>query len=327
MDSAWERALGNFIGYLPDGLAHWVVALELPAHTKIAQLLIPRLGSTEVFVLGESPPAAVAKAGHEYLARHDVGFLEFAVNDGGHQHTEVEYANALMSFAQWPRSRIKLCFDVWDTNFPILFAESAHALKERCHAIRTRLDTTDVLSYNVERDRSRLTLDCGGSKWVEYNGIEEFDYLLPSGEVACLPTSVTGTADLDGWIIGTVPFGLKYGRIHRGDLRITFTKRVITRISGRNTELCADLNMALERVPGLRSVAEVGIGQSRAVARAVHLHEAAYQWHERHLGLHLGLGAELAETFDANERSTGHHLDLVFATGTLVDETGVLLAW
>jgi hypothetical protein len=327
VDSAWARALENFAGYLPRGVTHWVVALELPAHTKIAESLIPRLGSAEVFVLDESPPATIAAAGTDHLARDDVGFLEFAVNDGRARTAEIEYSRALMSFARWPCSRVKLCFDVWDDNFPTLFAEPPLAVKGRCRSIRMRLETAGRLSYREDPHSSGLALDCAESRWVEYSGTEEYDYLLPSGEVACLPRSVAGVVDFDGWIIGTVPFGLKYGRIRKGDLRIEFADGQISRVSGRSARLCADLDLVLGNVPGLRAVAEVGIGQSRAVTRAVRLHEAAYQWHERHFGLHLGLGAELAETLDSGERATGHHLDLVFATGTLTGETGELLTW
>jgi hypothetical protein len=43
-----------------------------------------------------------------------------------------------------------------------------------------------------------------------------------------------------------------------------------------------------------------------------------YRWHERHFGLHLGLGAELPEFLAAGaRRTTGHHLDLVLRRGLL----------
>ena len=77
----------------------------------------------------------------------------------------------------------------------------------------------------------------------------------------------------------------------------------------------------------LRSLSEVGIGQSRAVSRAARLCPAGLLWHERHRGLHLGLGAELPETFDPKLRTTGHHLDVVLATGSLRRGTHLMMRW
>ena len=48
-------------------------------------------------------------------------------------------------------------------------------------------------------------------------------------------------------------------------------------------------------------------------------------WHERHFGVHLGLGAGLHEP---QGRVTQHHLDLALATGTLAGQTGrALVRW
>ena len=76
---------------------------------------------------------------------------------------------------------------------------------------------------------------------------------------------------------------------------------------------------------GLRRVAELGIGQSKAVARAAHKEQVGCLWHERHFGVHLGLGAGLHE---APGRVTQHHLDIVLANGALAGESGrTILAW
>ena len=93
----------------------------------------------------------------------------------------------------------------------------------------------------------------------------------------------------------------------------------VVKVSGERSDLCRDFEMAMELVPGLDHVGEVGLGQSVAVRAARDIHERGCIWREKQLGVHLGLGAELAEAFDAADRITGHHVDLVLATGSLVD--------
>ena len=84
--------------------------------------------------------------------------------------------------------------------------------------------------------------------------------------------------------------------------------------------------MTLERIPGLRYIAEIGVGQSKAVSRAAKKQTGACLWHERHFGLHLGLGATLSD--EPGKRRTPHHLDLVLRSGCVADQRGrVILHW
>lgn len=324
----WDHAVEQFTKYLPSEITHWIVALELPAHQEILRRLVPRLGSTEVFVLGESPPDAIRDVGTRHLKSPDVGFIEFAVHDGRADHGGIDYGSALMTFARWPSIRLRLCFDVWDETFPVLFAERPDDVKDRCHRTRTAVEGNGPITYRPAFDTSSgLILDCTGSEWVEYSGLEDYDYMLPSGEVACLPKAVDGVLEVDGWIIGTLPFGLKYGRISPGELVIEFKEGTVAGITGSSTSLREDFATVIGAISGLRTVAEVGLGQSYAASEAVKLCEPAYQWHERHYGLHLGLGAELPETLDPDHRRTNHHVDIVLATGTLSVDGKELLRW
>ena len=314
----WDRAIDNFTQYLPPGITRWLVALELPVHRTMRRRLLPKLGSTQLFVLGQTSPALVQKAGLALRTDPSVGFLEFAVHDGRADHQGVDYQTALMTYARWPTSRLRICFDVWDDTFPVLFSETPADVKLRCQRTRYTVASAEMLTYRSRPESAaELMIDCANSRWVEYSGLEDYDYMLPSGEVACRPRSVDGVLDLDGWLIGTLPFGLKYGRIRPGELQLTFNNGRLDEVEGARRELVADLRAVITAVPALRTVIETGLGQSMAVPAAVPLCQPGYQWHERHYGLHLGLGAELPETLGRKRRPTNHHLDIVLASGRL----------
>lgn len=59
---------------------------------------------------------------------------------------------------------------------------------------------------------------------------------------------------------------LDHLRWNSGSVRLSVTDRRGSANNGTNTALCSDLETALERVPGLRVVGELGLGQSVAVA-------------------------------------------------------------
>jgi hypothetical protein len=326
--SNWDCAIDHFLEYLPDKVSSWIVLLELPAHQQIAKSLIPRLELSELFVLGETDPIRVLEAGREHALIEDCGVIEFIIKDGTSRYRGQDYHDALLEFSYWPCHRVKLCLDIWDDNFSLLFAEAPHVLEKRCYAMSERLMVESLLECeNEDAARTPMLLDCTGAAWTTYSGFEEFDYILPTGEIACLPQSVNGVIALQGWIVGTIPFGLKYGRIHHGDLILHFKDRQVFKVTGNHRRLCADFETALLKLPGLRYVAEVGVGQSLAVTQAVRYQTTGCLWHERYFGVHLGLGAELSETFDTDQRITSHHLDLVLATGRLRGQCGILMEW
>lgn len=322
----WERSVDRFIEYLPKSVDRWVIWAE-PVHEKIVRSLDSRLRISHRFILGEANPADVAACAREYRDRDDVGLVSFTVRDARAQQRHDGYAEALQHFTFWPPSRVRLCLDVWDANFAALFAEDPRALADRCGRMYEALRPEPRLHYERIPGGPRLDFDCTGSEWTSYDGIEErSDYILPIGEVASLPDSVDGVLDIDGWLIGTIPFGLKYGRITPGDLVIHFEGGRISRVTGANTALCDDLRAALDAVPGLNLVGELGIGQSLAATQAARTHRVGCRWHERSFGVHIGLGAELPEAADPEHRSTTHHLDIVLAAGRLTG-TVPLLEW
>ena len=106
---------------------------------------------------------------------------------------------------------MKLCFDVTDNNFCDLFSESPEEVTDRCSRLRGQVAESDTLIYyNGDEAADALTISCAGREWVAYSGFgETFDYILPSGEVACLPESVDGNTASRRRIVGTIPFGVK----------------------------------------------------------------------------------------------------------------------
>jgi hypothetical protein len=321
--TGWDRAVDNFVQYLPDKVRHWLVALTPGPHDKVAGAVLPRLGSSEVVVLAELGPRGIRDLVGDNVQRPDVGFLEFTV--GTAQQWSLDHLRAMAGFDRWPRERMRRCVDVWDANFAVLFAEDPVELADRCRSAWLEVSAHPQLGYG--NPEPALRLDCAGVSWTAYTGFEEHDHILPSGKVSCRPRSVDGELDLDGWLVGTIPFGLKYGRIRPGELILGFAAGRVTHITGSRTELIRDLENTLHRVPGLQSVGELGIGQSRAVVEAAALHLMGCQWHDRHVGIHLGLGAELPESDGFGRGATAHHLDVVLATGSLSGGPYVLEHW
>jgi hypothetical protein len=328
--SDWERSLSYFLTYLPASLKHWIVVYEGSFNREIVSRLKSRLKSAEFYDLEQEAGTYIHSVGSSYQKDEGAGFLEFVIRypasvyDGSSPGAE-----GLDIFALWPQDRIKLCFDVTDNNFPHLFREQPAELAERCRRLRDRVAQYNGLVYGHGNGES-LRIACADSEWVLYTGFEHnSDYVLPSGEVACVPRSVDGRLPVEGWLIGTIPFGVKYGRIGKGELELQVEDRKITNITGSNTKLCGDLEGAMSAAPRLQRVSEAGIGQSLAVRDVAANHKLGYSWHERHFGLHIGLGAELPVEDQSNiSKVGGHHLDLVLCTGRLAGDDGAeILRW
>jgi hypothetical protein len=322
---AWDQATGHFCQVLPPGVSQWIIVAEAGTHDRICASLRERISVVDTVILGDAQPGHLLSLAERHAPDDAVGYLDFAfagadVRFGG------QYLAGLSRLGSWPANRCRLCVDVWDGAFAELFAEQPAVLHRRCADMAARLRDASRLAYTAPG--SQLEFDCSGAEWVIYSGAEDYDYTLPTGEVACLPDAVDGRADIDGWIVGTIPFGVKYGHIQPGDLALSFLGGQIAAVHGNRPELCADIEAVLEAEPGLRSVGELGVGQSLAVRAARDLHPRGCLWHEKNFGLHIGLGAELAETGDIDGRVTGHHIDIVFAAGALSGEREpALLTW
>lgn len=324
-EAAWRAAVANFLSYLPDGVRRWVVMFEPPFHARAVGEVVARVEVEALFAAGHADPGDVLRTAEATAARDDVGYLEFVVTDGRFDHAGVDYREAVRPFASWPNHRVRLCFDVWDDVFPVLFGERRDDLVCRCAEMAARVDGAGPFAYEGP-GTGGLVWSAGG--WVRCDGATDADYLLPVGEVACRPSTIDGELDVDGWVIGSIPFGLKYGRVRRGDLRLRFEAGEVAAVGGGRAGLCRDVDLVLERVPQLRLVSEVGIGQSLAATEASAVVPAGMQWHERRVGLHVGLGAELPDTVEERTNLTTHHLDLVLAAGTVRTGSGdVVLDW
>jgi leucyl aminopeptidase (aminopeptidase T) len=220
---------------------------------------------------------------------------------------------------------MKVCFDVWDGNFAALFAESPEAVRERCEILVQKLRPLPSVNV-VAPGATDLDFALGPADWVVYSGFEPFDYMLPSGEVACRPRDASGVLDIDGWIVGSLPFGQKYGRIRAGAAILKIKDGAVVDLLGNDSRLCADLEHVFSSF-SLTTIGELGVGQSIAVAELADEVTVGYQWHERHRGVHVGLGAELPETLSAEDRVTDYHLDIVLSSGLLRSGATTIESW
>lgn len=319
----WASAIRNLVDCLPAGIARWVLVCDRGYQLALARSLQGELPVAESILLGSDPLGRVRSIAERYRDDPETGLLELLCFDGEPLRWGRNYQNAMMPFAEWPSERVRLCFDVTDHNFRELFSEAPRRVQARGQRLRRRLRGQPRLS--LAAGKSRATLRCKTDGWELHSGLERDDYILPSGELECVPESVDGTVEVNGWIVGTILFGVKYGRIGPAQLALKFRRGEVVEITGSHRPLCNELETALTTLPGLRRVAELGIGQSKAVARAARQEPVGCLWHERHFGVHLGLGASLHE---APGRETQHHLDVVLATGSLTGEAGrAILSW
>jgi len=319
--TSWATAIRNFTDCLPSGVARWVLVCDRGYQLALARSLSARLPIAESILLGSDVPQRVRSIAAGYRDDPAAGLLEFLCFDGERLRWGRDYRPAMRPFAEWPPERVRLCFDVTDANFRDLFSEAPRLVRTRGRTLRRRLAGEEQLAMTA--GKTRVTLRAGG--WEVHSGLEPDDYILPSGEIECVPQSVDGNVEVNGWIVGTILFGMKYGRIGPAQLELRFRGGEVVAVAGKNRRLCKELDTAFTLLPGLRRVAELGIGQSKAVSRAAHKEQVGCLWHERHHGVHLGLGASLHEP---PGRVTQHHLDIVLATGSLSSAAGrSILRW
>lgn len=322
-------AFDNLCAYLTPAIEHWGIVYDGAYHQAIAAGLRDRIARATLIDLRDGPGALVAFA-REHIADDRVGALEFLVNQPTFAPGYPEELEAAIGeLDNWGTHKLKLCFEVYDGNFDALFAEPPHDLRARCLEMHARISTQDRFSYSAPAGHAgKLDIECRDALWITQSGFEPYDYILPTGEVATCPSSLDGSVGFSGWIIGTIPFGAKYGFVAPGELELRFAGGEIVAIGGGHARLCADLDAALAKFPTLRRVSETAVGLSRAVAHAATTHVAGHFWHERHRGFHIGLGARLPQTPHPDLLPTGPHLDLVFHRGALHAPDGSeLLAW
>jgi hypothetical protein len=322
-------AFDNYCAYLPPTIGHWGLLYDGRVHQAIVRGLVAQRGDLTLLDVHRHPEAVGAFA-REHCDDPQIGTMAFMANQPafGLSYSQA-HNDALDGFSQWPPSKMRVCFEVWDGNFESLFAECADAVQARCLDMLARIRLQQRFSYAATADApDGLHIECRGVTWITETGFEDHDYILPTGEVVTCPSSLDGSATLHGWLIGTLPFGSKYGPLSPGELVVRFARSRITEVSGSNLALCSDFEHALAAFPPLQHVSESAVGMSRCVAATAPAHTAGHLWHERHLGFHIGLGARLLQTPHPDVPTFGHHLDLVFRRGQLRAEDGSeLLTW
>ena len=322
-------AFDNYCAYLPPTIEHWGIVFDGAFHQAIVRGLLARLGDATLLDL-RAGPQAVREFAREHIHDDRVGALEFLLNQPAFDLGYSPALNAAIGeFDRWRTRKLKLAFEVWDGNFESLFSEQSHDLRARCVDMHARISAQKQLSCSAAGgDSDRLDIQCHDVVWITQTGFESYDYILPTGEVATCPNSLEGTVSLGGWLIGTLPFGAKYGRVPPGGIVLRFVQGQIAGVTGTHHELCRDFEAVLARFPTLRHASEVGVGMSHAVASAARAHAAGHLWHERHVGCHIGLGARIPQTPHPELLPTGPHLDLVLEHGALHAADGSpLLAW
>jgi hypothetical protein len=320
-DDSWDAALANFRAFLPPSVRHWVLVFERAYHRRLAAELCRALDVVALFDLDRASPDRIGAAADAHCGDERYGFIQLAATDAW----ELDDADiaALMRFAAWPEQRVRFCFQISDGNFPLLFSEGPDEFGRRGAALLRRLAGKPEVRLR-SNGGAGATFVCGESGWTLHDGSDPNDYVLPTGEIECAPSGATGAVDFSGWIVGTLPFGRKYGRVEKGALTLHIANGRIDRIGGGGGGLIADLALAFDRIPALRVVSELGLGLSRGVARAAKDCDIGCLWHERHYGAHIGIGA----TLERHGRATGHHLDFVLAAGSIEDALGgTLLRW
>jgi hypothetical protein len=66
-------------------------------------------------------------------------------------------------------------------------------------------------------------------------------------------------------ILGTIPFGFKYGKIHKGELVLEFQKGEIVFVSSSNQNLVEDIQKIFSKLPVIKKASETSISFNMAI--------------------------------------------------------------
>jgi hypothetical protein len=321
-----DLALGNFLRYLPHDVDEWLLFYDSRFTKETALRLGEAIRTREVVDLRRTSANEITRLDETYFPKKHVGALFFSLFHAGEKHSKDYLAtfDRLNVFDTWPSSRCRIVDEVTDETFDVLFQTSPDSLRDECLEILDRCRQSDRARFSAATGSLDIRYD--PKSGVPYTGFEPYEFNIPSGEVAFRPIDISGRISFCGWIIGSIPFGQKYGRISNTQLTFTFENGKITEVSGSAAELLTDLEITFSRSPALRDVKEFGIGLNIAASALARRHTVGLQWMEKCRGLHLGLGAELTEHLsDYRMRRTHHHLDLVFERGELLVGDNLIL--
>ncbi len=313
-------SLLNFISYLkPKRLDAWVIFYDSKYHKNIVHALEKQLSTIQSFDLQNVTVEEIRSIDSKYYQKTEIGILFFSIFVHAEEHTE-QYLQAyemMNVFDTWDGTKSIICDEVTDENFNDIFSENPKIIAQNCKNLKKKLDKDEKLIFQ-DGNNSKLTLKHNPLSASIYDGFQSHEHNIPSGEVAYEAVGVDGVLHLHGWIIGTIPFGQKYGKILPEEITIYFENGRIVKVIGNNQKLISDFETVGSKNKALWRVAEIGIGVNNAVLRASVGAKVGYEWMEKRKGLHLGLGAELTEHIDDyRNRKTHHHLDLIINSGSL----------
>lgn len=323
-----DRALKNFLCYLPATVDEWLIFYDSRFTKEIARRVADAVRVREVVDLRQTSAAHIRVLDETCFPSPHIGALFFSLFQAAENHSS-EYLAAfqrLNVFDTWPSSRSRIVDEITDETFDVIFQTSPDSLRDECLEMLERCRQSDRARFSAAAGSLDIRYDTKSG--VPYTGFESYEFNIPSGEVAFHPIDINGRISFCGWIIGSIPFGQKYGRISDNQLTFTFENGRITEVSGSAAELLRDLEVTFSRSPALLEVKEFGIGLNTAASALARRHTVGLQWMEKCRGLHLGLGAELTEHIsDHRVRRTHHHLDLVFGHGELFVDNELILSW
>lgn len=210
-------------------------------------------------------------------------------------------------FDYWDIERIRLLADVPNALFDDFFKQSKSELREFADRLISKVQNASEIIVR-EGEGTNLTVSVKKDSWYSNDG-KPSDHILPCGEISTRPIEVNGIVVFEGTILGTIPFGFKYGKIRKGDLILTFEDGEVSGVSGNNYNLVEDIQRIFSRLPVIRKVGETSISFNTGIQELAGL---GYQWEERYPGFHFGLGAELTENLTSlSDRQCDHHIDFV----------------
>ncbi|MEK6334023.1 MAG: hypothetical protein AABM67_03680 [Acidobacteriota bacterium] len=322
-----DRALKNFLCYLPATVDEWLIFYDSRFTKEIARRVAEAIRVREVVDLRQTRAEHVSTLDETCFPFPQIGALFFSLFHAAGSYSN-EYLNAferLNVFDTWPSNRCRIVDEVTDSTFDDVFQTSPDSLRDDCFETLDRCRQSDRARFSA--DTGSLDIRYDPKSGVPYTGFEPYEFNIPSGEIAFNPIDINGRISFCGWLIGSIPFGQKYGRIGDDQLILTFDNGRISGVSGSRGGLVSDLEATFGRSPALRDVKEFGIGLNTAASALARRHTVGLQWMEKCRGLHLGLGAELTEHIsDHRLRRTHHHLDLVFDRGELLVGDNLILS-
>jgi len=330
-DQSLENFLQFWLGHLDAScLDHFFIIHGSDTYAAVAQHIesgLTRRGLRGTLLHFEEEAERVREIGIRH--RHDrkaVACLTYLLDYGrvARDSTYRSHIKNLGVFDFWDIPRFRIVADVPLALFDRIFSQSKTDLIRRANSIMQRLAGIDSIEIRTPTGTElivRVAKD--PTAWYANVGNPD-DHVLPAGEIATRPISVDGRVDFSGTLIGTIPFGFKYGLIQPGELVLDFHQGLLTHIDGTNKPLIRDLKRIINRLPAIRRVGETSLSINTGITE---LEGTGYQWEERYPGFHFALGAELSENITSlAERECPHHVDCVLSNPTITAANKTLFA-